>query len=431
MKREDIVALDKRHVWHPYTPMGPYIESADPLVVARAEGSRLFDVDGQSYIDATSSWWVALLGHRHPRLVSALKAQADALCHVALAGITHEPAARLAAELAKQAPPGLGRVFFSDDGSTALEAAIKIALKLHVNEGRPDKTTFVALEGAFHGETMGVTSLLGIEVFRRPYARALMQTVHVPTPARDPNAIEALEALFAREHAAIAALVLEPLVQGADGMLMYDAAYLKRARELTERYGVLLIVDEVFTGYGRTGTFWACDRAGISPDLLCTAKGFSGGLLPMAATLATERVFEAFLGAPERAFHYGHSYAGHPLGAAVALEVLEVYRDEHVLEGVAERSARIERGFRGIAERHADTRNARTLGMIGAIDLAPGAHYLGTLGWKVSAEARKRGVYLRPLGDVVYVAPPINIPLGDLDELLSVVSDSVAAALRE
>ncbi len=429
MNREDIVALDKRHVWHPYTAMAQYIETGDPLVIERASGSRLFDADGRSYIDANSSWWVALLGHGHPRLVEALKRQAETLCHVALAGITHEPAARLAAELAARAPKGLGRVFYSDDGSTALEAAIKIALKLFVNEGKPEKRKFVSLAGAFHGETLGVTSLLGIDVFRRPYAGALMETVHVPSPARDPRALEALEALLAKEHRAIAAIVLEPLVQGVDGMLFYDAAYLRAARELTRAHDVLLVVDEVFTGYGRTGTFWACDRAGISPDLLCTAKGFSGGILPFAATLANERVFEAFLGEPARAFHYGHSYAGHALGSAVALEVLAIYRDERIVEGVAVREARIRAAFEAIAARHPHAVRPRALGMIGAIDLAPDAHYLGTVGWRVNTEARKRGVYLRPLGDVVYVAPPLNIPLADLDELLGVVGESIAAAL--
>jgi adenosylmethionine-8-amino-7-oxononanoate aminotransferase len=430
MRREDIVALDKAHVWHPYTPMEAYIKETDPLVVVRAEGSRLFDADGRSYIDAPSSWWVALLGHRHPRLVEALKAQADELCHVALAGITHEPAAKLAEALVRRAPKGLDHVFYSDDGSTALEAAIKMALKLHVNEGKPEKTRFVSLEGAFHGETMGVTSLLGIDVFRRPYARALMETEHVPTPARNAHAIEALEALLTNEHRTIAGVVLEPLIQGADGMLFYSADYLRRARELTEAFDVLLVIDEVFTGYGRTGKFWACDHAGITPDLLCTAKGFTAGILPMAATLATKRVFDAFLGSPERAFFYGHSYCGHPLGAAVALAVLEVYENEHVLEGILERSRRIEQAFAAIEKRHGAARNARTLGMVGAVDLAPDAKYLGTLGWKVSAEARRRGAYLRPLGDVIYVAPPLNIPLADLDELLAIVSESVDTALN-
>lgn len=429
--RERIVELDKKHVWHPYTPMQRYIEETDPLVVARASGSRLYDVDGRSYIDANSSWWVALLGHGHPRLVEALRVQSERLCHVALAGVTHEGAAELAAGLCARAPRGLDRVFFSDDGSTALEAAIKMAVKLFHNEGRPQKTRFVALDGAFHGETVGVTSLLGIEVFRRPYARVVMECVHVPSPSVDPRALEIALDLLEREHETIAAIVVEPLVQGADGMRMYDAAYLAALREKAAEVDVLFIADEVFTGYGRTGTFWACDQAGVLPDILCTAKGFSGGILPMAATLASKRVFDAFLGAPERAFFYGHSYAGHPLGCAVARAVLDVYDQERVLEGVAERSARIARTFGRVEAAHAGVaRGARSLGMIGAVDLAPDASYLGEIGKRVQVAARARGAYLRPLGDVVYVAPPLNIPLDDLDELCDIVERSIADALR-
>ncbi len=433
LSREAIVALDKTHVWHPYTPMARYIAETDPLVVVRAEGSRLFDADGRSYLDATSSWWLASLGHNHPRLVGALADQAAKLCHASLAGATNEPAAALAEEISKRAPAGMKHVFYSDDGSTAIEAAIKMALKLFVNEGRPEKRRFVALDGAFHGETLGVTSLLGIDVFRRPYASALMECVHVPTPAGagpdHARAFEAIETLLRKEHESIAAVVLEPIVQGVAGMWIYDPSYLRRVRELTRELDVLLVVDEVFTGYGRTGTFWASEQAGIVPDLLCTAKGFSGGILPMAATLATSRVFDAFLGAPERAFFYGHSYCGHPLGAAVAREVLRVYDEERVVEGVAERSRRIRETFEAIAAAHPEALRPRAIGMIGAIDLASDASYLGGLGWRASAKARELGAYLRPLGDVVYLAPPLNIPLADLDELCDIVKRSVAHAL--
>lgn len=426
MDRGEIVALDKAHVWHPYTPMERYIRETDPLVVARAAGSRLYDVDGRSYIDANSSWWVALLGHGHPRLVAALKSQADALCHVALAGVAHEGAAALAARLAARAPAGLDRVFFSDDGSTALEAAIKMAVKFFHNDGRPEKTRFVALDGAFHGETIGVTSLLGIEVFRKPYARVVMECVHVPSPARDARALERALDVLERDHASIAAIVVEPLVQGADGMRTYDGAYLRALAARAAELDVLVIADEVFTGYGRTGTFWACEGAGFTPDILCTAKGFSGGILPMAATLASKRVFDGFLGDPSRAFFYGHSYAGHPLGCAVARAVLDVYDEEKILEGVPARSARIAAAFSRIQETHPRVaRRARSLGMIGAVDLAPDASYLGEIGKRVEAAARRRGAYLRPLGDVVYVAPPLNIPMAELDELLEIVERSI------
>ena len=433
MDRAQIVALDKARVWHPYTAMGRYVAETDPFVIVKARGSRLFDADGKSYVDANSSWWLALLGHNHPRLIEALKRQADLFCHASLAGATHEPAAALADALARRAPRGLERVFFSDDGSTALEAAMKMALGVFSHSGRPQKKRFVALDGAFHGETLGVSSLCGIEVFRRPFGGVLMECLHVPTPSESgpdhASAFDALAELLEREHDTIAAVVLEPLVQGAVGMWMYDASYLARARDLSSKYDVLLIVDEVFTGYGRTGTFWACERAGVVPDIIATAKGFSGGILPMAATLASERVFEAFLGADDRAFFYGHSYCGHPLGAAVAREVLAIYDEEHILEGVVGRAELVRKSFMAIAERHPEAVRPRALGMIGAIDLKGAPSYFGGLGWRAHTKARELGAYLRPLGDTVYVAPPLNIPLPDLEELLSIVDRSIDFAL--
>lgn len=439
-RRAAIVTADKQRVWHPYTPMQRYIDEVDPLVIERAEGARLFDVDGRSYIDANSSWWVALLGHGHPRLVAALKEQAARLCHTSLAGVTHEPAARLAEELIAIAPAGLTRVFFSDDGSTAIEAALKMALQMWQNEGEPQRTRFVALDGAFHGETIGAASLGGVEVFRRPFAGVLLDCIHVPPPPRSrggtrddsgyEQAFNALSTALERGGGSIAAVVLEPLVQGAAGMRLYDAEYLRRARALCDEHGALLIIDEVFTGYGRAGSMWACEAAGVAPDLMCIAKGFSGGMLPMAATLATERVFRAFLGAPDRAFYYGHSYCGNPLGAAIAREVLAVYRDERILERARPKAAAIARAFAELGEIPGVLR-PRALGMIGAIDLADDAGYLGGAGWRVYAEARARGAYLRPLGDVVYVAPPLTISDEDLEELLSIVKESVNAAVAD
>lgn len=436
-RRADLVALDKRRVWHPYTPMRRYIDEVDPLVVERAQGARLFDVDGRSYIDANSSWWVASLGHNHPRLVEALRSQASVLCHTSLAGVTHEPAARLAEELIGAAPAGMSRVFYSDDGSTAVEVALKLSLQFFQNEGQPSRRRFIALDGAFHGETIGAASLCGVEVFRRPFASVLLECIHVPPPGEgEPEgegyerAFRALARSLEEGRGTFAAVVLEPLVQGAAGMRMYDAAYLRRARELCDEHDVLLVIDEVFTGYGRTGAMWACEGAGVAPDILCIAKGFTGGMLPMAATLATERVFNAFLGPAERAFYYGHSYCGNPLGAAIAREVLAVYREEQVLERAKGKAAKIARAFGELAGAPGVART-RSMGMIGALDLSSGAGYLGEAGWRVYAEARRRGAYLRPLGDVVYVAPPINIADEDLEELLAIVKESVAAVARE
>lgn len=430
-RRERIVALDKRYVWHPYTPMGPYIAGTDPLVIERAEGVYLHDVDGRRYLDANASWWTSSLGHRHPRLVAALKRQADQLCHTALAGITHEPAAALAEALVKVAPPGLGHVFYSDDGSTAVEVAMKLCLQYWAQNGRPARRRFVALDGAFHGETLGVTALGGVEVFRRPFAGVLLECLHVPSPGDASAYAQAFEALARtlREGAdSIAAVVLEPLVQGAAGMRIYDPGYLRLVRELCTEHDVFFVADEVFTGYGRTGKMWACDHAGVSPDLLCTAKGFSGGMLPMAATLATDRIFEGFLGGAERAFYYGHSFCGNPLGAAVALEVLRIYEDEKIVEGVQPKAAQIAAAFAEMASLPGVART-RALGMIGALELEGDAGYLADAGWRVFSEARRRGVYLRPLGNVVYVAPGLVATEPELAELLQTARESVAAAV--
>ncbi len=423
--------IDKRHVWHPYTPMRRYIDETDPLVVVAAKGARLVDADGRSYLDAISSWWVAALGHGHPRVVEALCAQARELGHVSLAGVTHEPAARLAAALTEVAPAGLSRVFFSDDGSTALEAAVKLAIGYQARRGRPRRTKFLALSGAFHGETLGVTALGGVEVFRRPYADVLMEVVFAapaPEAERDGGPAHlAIERTIAEHEEELAGVVIEPMVQGAAGMRIHPASFLRAVARACQARGILLIADEVFTGYGRTGPFWAVDHAGVMPDLLCTAKAFSGGILPMAATLASEEVFEAFLEPAGSAFYYGHSFCGNPLGARVALEVLSIYRDERVLEGVVERAPRIRDAFLAIGQRPGASA-ARAIGMIGAVDLGDQG-YAGRTGWRVYDEARRRGAYLRPLGDTVYVAPPLNIPLADLDELLEIVAASVDAAL--
>lgn len=429
-ERAHIVALDKRRVWHPYTSMDEYAANVDPIVVVRAEGAWLHDADGRSYLDANSSWWVASLGHNHPRLVAALEGQARENCHSALAGMTNPPAAELGEALCAVAPRGLEHVFFSDDGSTAVEVALKLSLQYWAQNGRPQRTRFAALGDAFHGETIGATAIGGVELFRRPFRGVLAECFHLPSPG-DPAvsldaAIGALEGLLAREADTIACLVVEPIVQGAAGMWIHDAAYLRAARELCARHDVFLVADEVFTGYGRTGPMWACEHAGVEPDLLCTAKGFSGGMLPMAATLATPRIFEGFLGGRERAFYYGHSFCGNPLGAAVAREVLRVYDEEQILAHAKPKAERIADAFAKLGALPGVART-RSIGMIGALDLDGPAGYLAGAGWRVYDEARRRGAYLRPLGNVIYVAPPLNVPDADLERLLAIVAESVAA----
>jgi adenosylmethionine-8-amino-7-oxononanoate aminotransferase len=426
--RSEIVALDKRYVWHPFTAMGRYRDETDPIVAVRAEGARIFDADGRSYLDANSSWWCATLGHGHPRIVDALRRQSEELCHVSLAGVTHEAAALLAEALLQVAPAGLEHVFYSDDGSTAVEVAMKLAAEFFAHEGRPEKRGFLALGGAFHGETLGASSLGGIELFRRAFGGQVLDLVTVPRGDEGPErAFAALAELIETNAARLAAVVIEPMLQGATGMRCHAPELLRTARELTRVHDVLLVFDEVFTGYGRTGPMWGADHAGVAPDLMCVAKGFTAGTLPMAATLASPRIFDAFLGEPERAFFYGHTFAGNPLGARVALEVLSVYRDERILERAAPKAARIRETFLRLGDLPGAS-GARSIGMMGAVDLG-GEGYLGQAGWRVYEEARRRGAYLRPLGSTVYVSPPLNIPDADLDELLAIVEASVTGVL--
>jgi adenosylmethionine---8-amino-7-oxononanoate aminotransferase len=423
--RQYIVERDKRYVWHPYTPMSRYVEQTEPLVIARAAGSRLYDHDGRSFIDGNASWWTSLLGHGHPRLLRCLAEQSQELCHVALAGITHEPAALLAEDLCALAPSGLTRVFYSDDGSTAVEAALKLCLQYWSQNGRPRRRRFVSLDSAFHGETLAEASLSGVETFRRMLGGAWLDCVHVPPGATAYDEATAfVERLLEQSADEIAAVVVEPLVQGAGGMRIYAVEYLTRLAELCRRHDVFLVCDEVFTGYGRTGPMWACEHAGVAPDILCLAKGFTAGILPMAATLTTERIYRGFLGADERAFFHGHTYAGHALGAAVAREVLAIYRDEAILERAAPKAARLARGFERIATLP-NAVNPRSLGMVGAIDVGGQTGYLERSGWAVYEEALKRGAYVRPLGNVVYLAPALNIPDDELEQLLDIVFQAV------
>jgi adenosylmethionine-8-amino-7-oxononanoate aminotransferase len=361
------------------------------------------------------------------------------MCHVALAGIAHEPSAALARELCQIAPSGLSRVFFSDDGSTAVEVALKLALQYWGQNGRPQRMRFLALDGAYHGDTMAASQVSGIDLFRRPFGGVLIDCLRVPPGSQGyAQAFEVLGRLLQQHADELAAVIVEPIAQGAVGMRFYAPEFLKALRELTRKHDVFLICDEVFTGYGRTGPFWASEHAGVSPDILCTAKGFTAGMLPMSATLTTERVFSGFLGDGERTFFYGHTFCGNPLGAALAREVLRVFKDEDVLALAAGKAARLAQAFErfralpGVVE-------TRSLGMIGALDLsgsnsaaeggAARDSYLETHGRRVCAEALKRGAYLRPLGNTIYITPSLNIPDADLDELLGIVEESVRVAV--
>lgn len=427
LRRSDVIALERRHVWPPYTSSERH-ETHEPLVVVAAEGAWLTDADGRRVLDANASWWTATLGHGHPRLRAALTRQAETLMHVSAGGITHAPVALLAEELAAIAPGDLSRVHFSDDGSTAVEVAVKAAFQYWQQNGRPSRTRFLTLSGAYHGDTIGAASLAGLDEFHDIFHPILFDVIRPPKLGEAGGWERVFEHVLSELRARpdeIAGVVVEPLVQGAAGMQIYDAELLRGLREATREVDTFLIADEVFTGYGRTGSMWACERAGIVPDLLCTAKGFTAGVLPMAATLATPRVYDGFRGGATRALMHGHTFCGNPLGAAVAREVLAIHRDEDVLGQVREKAPTIEAAFDRIGAIDG-VRRVRSLGMIGAADLGDGGYH-GELGWRVFEEALARGAFLRPLGDTVYVTPPLTIDAGELSQLLDIVHDSVRA----
>jgi len=392
---------DRRVSWHPYTQHGV---DRDPLPVVGARGARLTLADGRELVDAISSWWAILHGHGTPELVEAMARQARELDHVLFAGATHEPAVRLAEELLEVTPGDLARVFYSDNGSTAVEVALKLAYHAHVHAGAPERTVFVALEGGYHGDTFGAMAIGDPVPFFEPYAPFLFEVVRA---APEPGALRAaIESAGDR----LAAVVLEPLVQGANGMVTYPAETLRAARAACDAAGGFLIADEVMTGFGRTGALFACGLAGVAPDLLCLAKGLTGGMTPLAATLATERLFEAFLhDERSRFFPHGHTFTAHPIGCAVGLASLELCRKNDVPARLNAIGARIEAG---VAELSDDprVRDLRRLGGIVALDLAPPegeeGGYLASVAPRLRKRAIEEGVLLRPLGNVLYALPP-------------------------
>jgi adenosylmethionine---8-amino-7-oxononanoate aminotransferase len=395
----DLLARDKRHVWHPYTQHG--IEDA-PLPVRSARGALLTLEDGREIVDAISSWWTCLHGHARPELVDALRAQAEQLDHVLFAGATHEPAVKLAEKLVAIAPRGLTRVFYSDDGSTAVEVALKIAYQSHAHRGQPERRVFVALENGYHGDTFGAMAVGDPDPFFLAFAPLMFRVVRVPA---DTAAIErALTELG--PHAA--GVVFEPMVQGAGGMRMQTLDFVRSVRHACDHFGVPMIADEVMTGFGRTGRLFACDHAGVTPDLMCIAKGLTGGVFPLSATLATEKLFEAFVSHDRaKAFFHGHSFTANPIGCAVALASIALVEREDVPAKLLHIGAVIERELRARLSPSAPVRDLRRVGGIVALDLTGGGSgYLSGDPRRLRQAAIERGVLLRPLGSVLYAMPP-------------------------
>ena len=412
---------DRRYVWHPFTQMRDWI-AADPLIIARAEGNELIDTDGRRYLDGVSSLWVNLHGHHRRELDDAVRVQLDKVAHSTLLGLANVPSIELAERLVQIAPRGLSRVFYSDSGSTAVEVALKMAFQYQKQRGRPEKQKFLALTEAYHGDTVGAVSVGGIDLFHEIFHPLLFHVLRVAP------AIDALEHMLAAHAHELAAFVVEPLVQGAAGMLMQPPGFLRAARELCSQHDVLLICDEVATGFGRTGTMFACEQEAVAPDLLCLAKGISGGYLPLAATLATEEVHSAFLGKYEQklTFFHGHTYTGNPLACAAGIASLDLFARDRVLETLQPKIARLHARLDAELAPLAPVVEIRRRGFMVGVELGPYA-YEQAIGARVCLDLRKRGVLLRPLGNVLVMMPPLSITDDEIDRLV----DGTRASILE
>lgn len=419
----ELADLDQRVLWHPFTQQAEW----NPLVIARGEGSFLVDEQGGQYLDGVSSLWCNVHGHRHPVLDRALAEQAAKLAHSTFLGLTHEPGIRLAAELVAAAPRGLTRVFYSDSGSTAVEIALKQSFQYWQLKGRTSKQKFLRLGDAYHGDTLGAVGVGGIDLFHRVFGPLLVRSIAVPSPAGTDGtaSLAHLERELESRAYEIAAFVMEPLVQGAAGMLVHPPGYLAKAAELCRRHSVHLIVDEVATGFGRTGTMFACEHEGVSPDFLCLAKGIAAGYLPLAATLATDEIYAAFLGARAELKHFfhGHTFTANPLACAVGLASLDLLRRETLPN-----AQRLQPAFDAALSRMTTVpgvREVRHRGLMAGIELAPREGRF--LGVEVCDRIRNHGVILRNLGDVVVWMPPLSL---STDEL-ALLERATTAAIQE
>jgi adenosylmethionine-8-amino-7-oxononanoate aminotransferase len=443
---DDLRRLDRQHVWHPFTPMKLWHES-DPLVIVAAEGMHLIDSDGNRYLDGVSSLWCNVHGHRVPEIDEAVRRQLDKVAHTTMLGLASEPAILLAQRLMRVVPEGLTKVFYSDAGATATEIAFKLAAQYWFNVGRPEKNEFVGFTEAYHGDTVGAMSVGRVPAFHKPYFPMLFKVHYAPTPfvyrsdtPDDPEAVKraclaALERVLGEHGSRIAAIVIEPVVQGAAGMIVQPWGFLKEVRRLASEYDVLLICDEVATGFGRTGEMFASDWEGVSPDLMCVAKGITGGYLPLAATFATQNIFDAFLGEPweGKTFYHGHTYTGNPLACAAAIASLDLMERNDLVNAVGAGKAMFLSSMIEDLEDLPHVGDWRGVGFMWGIELVKDKVTRERfdprlrVGATVCARVRRRGIILRPLGDVIVLMPPLAMDLQDLKTIVDAVRAEVAA----
>lgn len=440
---EELARKNKEYVWHPFTQMKDYIEE-DPVIIERGEGRKLYDVNGNGYWDGVSSIWLNVHGHHVEELDNAIREQLNKIAHSTLLGLANVPSILLAEKLIELVPNGLKKVFYSDSGATSVEIAIKMAFQYWQHKGKPEKKKFITMKEAYHGDTIGAVSVGAIDTFHQVYSTLLFDTLKVPYPYtyRSPYGtdkkvivekhLEEMEEMLQKHHKEVAAVIVEPMVQGASGIITMPDGYLKGLRELCTNYDVLLITDEVATGFGRTGKMFACEHDGITPDILTAGKGLTGGYLPVAITVTTDEIYNAFLGDYEeqKTFFHGHSYTGNPLGCAVALANLELFKTTNLVEQVAYKAEYVAKRLEAISElQHVG--DVRQRGLMTGIELVENKETEKAYSWKermgvrVCKRSRELGMIIRPLDNVVVFMPPLASTIEELDEMLEILYQSI------
>ena len=437
-------AKDLEYVWHPCSQMKDY-EELPPIVIKEGKGIYLYDENGKEYIDAVSSWWVNIFGHANERISQALADQAFQLEHVIFANFTHEPAVMLAEKLVEMTPEGLNKVFFADNGSAAVEVALKMSFQYHQQTNKPEKRRFLALTDAYHGETLGALSVGGIDLYNKIFRPILLSTIRADGPDcfrcpfnKNPETCQApclsfVEEKLKKHHEELSAVIIEPLIQMAAGMKMYPPSYLKGLKELCEQYDVHLIADEIAVGFGRTGTMFACEQAVITPDFMCLSKGITGGYLPLSAVLTTDKIYDAFYDDYEtmKAFLHSHSYTGNPLACRVALEVLQIFEDENILEKNREKASFMKQYAISVFGDSPYVGEYRQTGMVGTIELVKNKETKEPfpseerVGYKIYQIALEKGLLLRPLGNVLYFMPPYVITEDEIKLMIDKTKEAV------
>lgn len=434
---------DLKYIFHPCTQMKDF-ENDPPLVIKKAEGLYLIDEQGNRYMDCISSWWVNLFGHCNPRINKIINEQISTLEHVIFANFAHEPAIELCEELEKVLPRGLNKFLFSDNGSSSIEMALKLSFQYHLQTGNPQKTKFISLQNAYHGETIGALGVGDVDIFTETYRPLIKEGIKVKVPylneklsesefkKYENECLEELENLLKERHNEIACMIVEPLVQGAAGMLIYSDNYLKKVREFTKKYNIHLIDDEIAMGFGRTGKMFACEHANIEPDIMCIAKGLSSGYYPIAMVCITTDIFNAFYADYKegKSFLHSHTYSGNPLGCRIALEVLKIFREENILALVNKKGAYLKEQARKIFKNKEYVKEYRHIGLIGALELknfAPNER----VGREIYKIALKKGVLIRPIGNTIYFMPPYIITNEEIDRLLRVCLESIEEFIKK